>query len=439
MAKILVIDDEQNIRASLKSALDRRGHETVTAESYAEGARFASGDFDIIFLDVMLGDGNGLDLLRAIRHKQPQQTVVMISGQADIDMAVDAIRSGAYDFIEKPLSLDRVLVTIDNAVATRRLRAETERLSSLVYGEFIGESAAVRQLREKVAIVAGKASRFLITGENGTGKELVANMLHRSGSHRDGAFVAVNCAAVPMDLFESELFGHVKGAFTGATSDRKGRFVEADRGSLFLDEITEMPAEAQAKLLRALETRTITPVGSDREITVDCNLIAASNRDIEQTIADGNFREDLYYRLNVILIELPPLRERPDDIPLLAAHFLARFAGETGSGAKQLERGAIDLLKKYHFPGNVRELKNLMERVNIYCERETIRAADLRPLMPPRRESKTRKLKDAVLDFEREYIERAIARNDGNMTETARQLGIERSHLYKKIAKYEKS
>ncbi len=438
MAKILVIDDEQNIRSSLKGALDRRGHDTVTADSYAEGARFASGDFDIIFIDVMLGDGNGLDLLKMVLQKYPRQVIVMISGQADIDMAVDAIRSGAYDFIEKPLSLDRVLVTVENAAATRRLRDETERLSSLVYGEFIGESAPVRQLREKIATVAGRASRFLILGENGTGKELVANMLHRA-SHRDGAFVAVNCAAIPMDLFESELFGHVKGAFTGATADRKGRFVEADRGSLFLDEITETPPEAQAKLLRALETKHITPVGADREISIDCNLIAASNRDIEKMIAEGAFREDLYYRLNVIQIDLPPLRERPDDIPVLASHFLTRFAGEAGSTIKTLDPGAVELLRKYRFPGNVRELKNLMERVNIYCERDTIRAADLRGLMPPVRESKTRRLKDAVQDFEREYIERAIARNDGNMTETARQLGIERSHLYKKIAKYDKS
>jgi len=436
MAKILVVDDEENIRSSIKAALDRRGHNVATADSFAGGSRLTAVDFDVVFLDVMLGDGNGIDLLKAFREQSPERIVVMISGQADVDMAVEAIRAGAYDFIEKPLSLDRILVTVANASRTGHLRRETKRLASLVYGEFIGESAAVRALREKIALVGAKASRFLITGENGTGKELVARMLHDTGVLREGPFVAVNCAALPMELFESELFGHVKGAFTGARNDRRGRFLEADRGSLFLDEITEMPLDAQAKLLRALETRRVTPVGADTEIQVECNLIAASNRDVPTRIAERKFREDLYYRLNVIQIELPPLRRRPDDIPLLAEHFLARFGTESGSTPKHLDQGAIRLLQRYEFPGNVRELKNLMERVNIYCPRDTIRLADLRPLMPPTADRQASSLKDAVVAFEREYIERTLAANNGNMSQTARQLGLERSHLYKKMNKF---
>ncbi len=437
MAKILIVDDEEKIRSSLKSALERRSHEVVTADSFAQGRKFLGGGFDIIFLDVMLGDGSGLDLLTAARQKDPRQTVVMISGHADIDMAVDAIRAGAYDFIEKPLSLDRLTVTIDNAVRTLRLQDETERLSSLAYGEFVGESKAVKNLKKDIARSAPKANRFLILGENGTGKELVANMIHRAGSHRDGPFVPVNCAALPSELVESELFGHVKGAFTGASANRQGKFVQADRGSIFLDEISEMPLEAQAKILRVLETREVTPVGSNKTVTVDCTVIAASNRDLQTMIDEKTFREDLLYRLNVVQFNLPPLRDRLSDIPLLAFHFLNKFATESGSPPKKLNEPALSLLQHYKFPGNIRELKNLMERVNIYVDRDTVTSADIKRLMPGRERRDDRTLREAVDDFERDYIEEAIARNDGNISQAAQELGVERSLIYKKLKKNE--
>ncbi len=438
MAKILIVDDEENIRGSLKSALERRGHETVTAESFARGMEFVTGRFDLIFLDVLLGDGNGIDLLRLALERNPRHIIVMISGHADIDMAVEATRAGAYDFIEKPLSLDRVLVTIDNVVRTRRLQAEADRLASRAYGEFVGESDVIVRLKADILKSAPKASRFLILGENGTGKELVASMIHRAGPRANGPFVAVNCAAIPAELVESELFGHIRGSFTGARADRKGKFVEADQGSIFLDEISEMPAEAQAKILRVLETRQVTPVGASKTTTVDCTIIAASNRNLERMVAEGTFRQDLLYRLNVVSFTLPPLRERKSDIPLLAAHFLGRFADDTGTAPKQLDSEAMKMLCAYDFPGNIRELKNLMERVSIYCDRAVVTRLDLKPLLPPNAAGNSRRsLKEAVQEFEREYIETAIRRNDGNMTETAKELKVERSLLYKKIKRLE--
>ena len=436
MAKILVIDDEAAIRSSLKSALERRGHSVATAASYAEGASVRAVEFDLTLLDVMLGDGNGIDLLRELRREDPSRLVVMISGHADIDMAVDATKAGAYDFIEKPLSLDRILITLENALKTKTLRAETERLATLVYGDFVGASPAMQALRADIKKAAGRTDRFLVLGENGTGKELVAHMIHRNSARGDGPFVAVNCAALPSNLIESELFGHVKGAFTGASRDRKGKFVESHGGSIFLDEISEMPLEAQTKILRAIETRTVSPLGSEKTAAVEVNIIAASNRNLEEMVAQGSFREDLYYRLNVVQFRLPPLRERGDDIGRLAEHFLARFAREAGSAAPKLETSAREILQRYPFPGNVRELKNLMERVSIYCDTDRVRAGDIRRLLPRTRQKKLHTLREAVAQFEREYIEEAVARNNGNMSETARQLGIERSHLYKKIKRY---
>lgn len=438
MAKILIIDDEENIRKSLKSALDRRQHKTDTAASYAEGMEKSKSKYDLIFLDIMLGDGNGIDLLKQILEKNRQQTVVMISGHADIDMAVNAIRAGAYDFIEKPVSLDRVLVTINNATKTNLLRFEKGRLSDLVYGEFIGESKTIIELKKNILRSASKTSRFLILGENGTGKELVANMIHRSGNKCDGSFVTVNCAALPSELVESELFGHVKGAFTGAHTDRKGKFIEADNGSIFLDEISEMPLEAQAKVLRAIETKQITPVGSDRPVTVDCNIITASNRNLEKMVEENKFRRDLYYRLNVVQLQISALRDRVSDIPLLCKYFLNKFTNETGGSSKEMTSEALDLLRSYNFPGNVRELKNIMERLNIYCDNSMIRHKDIKSLLPHSGYKENISLKKAVSNFEQDYIEQILEQNNGNMSATARHLGLERSHLYKKVNKFKK-
>ena len=435
MARVLIIDDEVSIRSSLKDALSKRGHECVTAENFAQGQQYARAHFDVVLLDIFLGDGSGIDLLKEIQTRSPETCVVMISGNADIDTAVQAIHLGAYDFIEKPLSLDRILITLDNATRTTRLRSEKERLADIVYGDLIGESEPIKRLRDEIVRSAPRAKRFLILGENGTGKELAAHMLHRHSRNADGPFIAVNCAALPHDLVESELFGHVKGAFTGATNDRAGRFVEADHGTVFLDEISEMPPEAQAKILRVIDTCQVTPVGSDKILTVDCVIIAASNRDLDRMVAEGKFREDLYYRLNVVTLTLPPLRERTSDIALLAEHFLRRFAIESGGTTKHLEPDAIMALQRLPFRGNVRELKNLIERVNIYCDSPALSARDLAPYLPQPPADDATTLKEAMERSERAHIKAAVDRNSGNIAEAARQLGLERSHLYKKMKK----
>jgi two-component system nitrogen regulation response regulator NtrX len=436
MARILVIDDEANIRASLKSSLERRGHDIVTAANLAEGREFYSGAFDLILLDVMLPDGNGIDLLREIKQRDPSQSVLMISGHADIQTAVSAIKLGAYDFIEKPLSLDRLLVTIQNAKRARLLSEEKQRLSWRVYGELIGESAVIKKLRQDVAVSAPKTDRFLILGENGTGKELVAHMIHSLARNADGPFIAVNCAALPRELVESELFGHTKGAFTGATRERKGRFQEAEGGTIFLDEIGDMPMEAQAKILRTLETRTVSPVGADKEQSVNVVVVAASNRDLSRLVTEGKFRQDLLYRLNVVSYYLPPLHDRPEDIPLLASHFLRRFAEDAGTVIKQLSNEAVALLRSHPFPGNVREFKNLMERLNIYIDSPEIRADHLRSLLPESAAAPEGSLKEAVDNFERNHILKTLHSNRGNVAQTARQLRLERSHLYKKMKRH---
>ncbi len=436
MAKILVIDDEENIRSSLKSALERRSHAVVTAANYKQGEQFSKSDFDLIFLDILLPDGNGVELLEKILKENGNQTVVMISGHADIDTAVKAIQAGAYDFIEKPISLDRVLITIENVSKKNRLSFEKERMFALLYGELIGNSTRMKKLKNDIVISAPKTSRFLVLGENGTGKELVANMIHRYSLNANGPFISVNCAALPAELVESELFGHTTGAFTGATKDRKGRFVEADSGSIFLDEISEMSPAAQAKILRVIETNQVTPVGSDKPIDLKINIIAASNKDLKSMISQGSFREDLYFRLNVVQFDIPPLRDRQSDIPLLADYFLNRFANETGGEPKKLTSKAITFLKNYSFPGNVRELKNIMERVNIYCEKSPVDIADVKPLVPGSGSLTIDKLKKATENFEKEFIESALTQSDGRVAEAARRLGLERSHLYKKMKKY---
>ena len=438
MPRILIIDDDEKIRSSLKSALERREYSVVTAENFTEGKKFAQADFDVIFLDIILPDGNGLELLRYILSKNPNQVVVMISGQSDIQTAIEAIKSGAYDFIEKPISLDRILITIDNAVKTGVLLSEKERLEAIVYGAMVGKSDAILKLQKDITRSAPRTTRFLVTGENGTGKELVANMIHRHSRFPEGPFVAVNCAALPSELIESELFGHTTGAFTGAAKARKGKFVEADNGSILLDEISEMPLEAQAKILRVVETKTVNPIGSNTPIKVECNIIAATNRDLNQLVAEEKFRQDLLYRLNVVQFHIPSLRERKDDIILLSEHFLKQFAVETKTTVKHLSDDAKDVLLAFDFPGNIRELKNLIERINIYCEDKTIRRTDLEEFVPYIPKQKMTNIKKATLEFEAQFIKSAIARNDGNISKAAKELGLERSHLYKKMKKFEK-
>lgn len=439
MARILIIDDDEQIRSSLKSALERREHNVVTAEDLAQGKKYASANFDVIFLDVILPDGNGLELLKDIKNNDSSQMVVMISGQSDISTAIEALKSGAYDFIEKPISLDRVLVTIDNAVKTDRLSRENERLSSIVYGEMVGKSPAMEKLKSDILRSAPRTTRFLISGDNGTGKELVANMIHRFSQFPEGPFIAVNCAALPSELIEAELFGHTAGAYTGALKARKGKFIEADKGTIFLDEISEMLPDAQAKILRVVETKIITPVGSDKSYEIDCNIIAASNKDLDLLVAEGKFRQDLLYRLNVVQFFIPPLRDRKGDIILLAEHFLSLFSAEAKTPVKILSKDAAKFLTAFDYPGNIRELKNLIERLNIYCEGQVIERSNIEEFVPYIPKQKKTNLKDAVLEFEEKFIEAAIVRNNGNISQTAKELSIERSHLYKKMRKFSQS
>jgi two-component system nitrogen regulation response regulator NtrX len=383
----------------------------------------------------MLPDGSGVDLLPEITREANHPPVVMMSGVAGVETAVKSIRLGAVDFMEKPLSLDRVLVTIDNVLKAEKLKEENQALSRLVYGSIVGDSPLIKKIKKEIEATASRSTRFLILGENGTGKELVARLIHERGQYSSGRFVAVNCAALPSELIESELFGHLKGSFTGAVGDKTGRFAEADRGTIFLDEIADMRPEAQAKILRVIESGELRPVGSSETQHVELNIIAATNRNILRLVDDGNFRQDLLYRLNVVTFNIPPLRERRDDIPALYRHFLDIFARQGGRQTTEIMPEAMEFLVQYDYPGNVRELKNIAERISIYIDRPQARVADIKPLLPRPGIQPITQLKEAVDNFEADYIKRVIDACEGNMAEAARKLGLERSHLYKKIKK----
>lgn len=437
MPDILLIDDEVEIRSTLSAALGRRGYKVQTAMNLKQAAEKDFTRFDLILLDLFLPDGSGVDLLEKITALENHPPVVMISGHAGIETAVKSIQLGASDFLEKPLGLDRVLITIENVLATRKLREENLNLSERLYGRMIGRSAAIKKIKNEIEQTAARSKRFLILGANGTGKELVARMIHDRSGFKSGLFVPVNCAALPKELVESELFGHIKGSFTGATSDKTGRFTEADRGTIFLDEIGDMSPDTQAKLLRVIESGELRPVGSDQVVNIDLNIIAATNRDISEMVADGSFRQDLYYRLNVVTLNLPPLRDRKGDVPILFKHFLAEFAEKSGRRPIELAKTAVSYLSEYGYPGNVRELKNIAERISIYIDKETAELSDIKPLIMTTQETSITSLRDAVDQFESDYIKKAIQACDSNMSEAARLLGLERSHLYKKIKRYE--
>ncbi len=439
MSKILIIDDDYEIRSTLSAALKRRDFTVDQAINIEAAREKIGGAYDAILLDVMLPDGYGTDLLNEIVAMDDHPPVIMMSGVAGIEIAVKSIRAGAVDFLEKPLMFDRVLVTIENALTRKRLEEENLALSEQTYGRLIGESALMKKIKKEIETTAARSSRFLILGENGTGKELVARMIHAAGKYASGRFVPVNCAALPSELIESELFGHIKGSFTGAATDKTGRFVEADKGSIFLDEIADMQMEAQAKILRVLESGEVRPVGSSDTRTVELNVIAATNREILKLVDEGSFRQDLFYRLNVVTFNLPPLRERPEDIPGLYDYFLEQFARQSGRRPATIAPDAMKALCSYRYPGNVRELKNIAERITIYIDKPEATAADIRPLIPRDTGGTLAPLKEAVEDFEAEYIARAIDVCGGNMTEAARRLGLERSHLYKKVKKHDDS
>lgn len=373
MAKILVIDDEKSIRNTLKDILETEEHEVVTAEDGVKGLElFPDGRFEVVLCDIKMPEMDGVEVLGKILEQPQDVPVIMISGHGDIEIAVDAIKKGAFDFLEKPLDLNRLLITIRNALERSDLITETRVLKRKIAKthDMIGEAPAIRKIKEMIDRVAATDARVLITGDNGTGKELVARWLHEKSNRAASPFIEVNCAAIPSELIESELFGHEKGAFTSAIKQRKGKFEQASGGTLFLDEIGDMSLSAQSKVLRALQENRITRVGSDKDIEVDVRIIAATNKNLKAEIEKNNFREDLYHRLSVILIAVPTLNERIEDIPLLAKHFNEQICAEHGMPVIKISEDAIKELQKKTWTGNIREFRNVMERLIILCDKE---------------------------------------------------------------------
>ncbi len=442
--RILIVDDEAGVRSALTGVLRDEGY-VVEAVDSGEACldRVTRASYDLILLDIWLPGMDGLATLSRFRERRVEAQVVIISGHGNIESAVRAIKMGAFDFVEKPLSLEKTVLVVANALRQQRLEAENRALRAHVDRRhvMVGESYVMRQLREQIALAAPTNGRVLIYGENGTGKELLARSLHALSRRRAGPFVEVNCAAIPEELIESELFGHVKGAFTGALTDRRGKFELADGGTIFLDEIGDMSLKTQAKVLRVLQEQVVEPVGSTAQIQVDVRVVAATNKELPAEIRTGRFREDLYFRLNVIPIFVPPLRDRRDDVRLLADHFMAEFAQEYGRRIRTLDDGAMGALKRYSWPGNVRELRNVIERLIIMVMGETITTGDLAFLQagptaaldPFEMPGETLTLQTAREHFERDFILRALAAQEGNISRTADALGVERSNLYRKM------
>ncbi len=442
---ILIVDDERAIQFTLRGVLEDEGYRVTTVGSGAEALSRVTEELpDLIFLDIWMPGVDGLDTLAELKRLRPEATVVVISGHGTIETAVKATRLGAWDFIEKPLSLEKTLLTVSRGLEHARLARENAALRERLAEReaIIGESPAMTSLREQIAMAAPTTGRVLIRGENGSGKELVARAIHEGSPRRARPFVQVNCAAIPEELIESELFGHEKGAFTGAVARRQGRFELADGGTLFLDEIGDMSLKTQAKVLRALEEQAFERVGGTDTVKVDVRVIAASNRDLAALIRDHRFRDDLFYRLSVIPIDVPALRARKDDIPLLVDHFIAVFCAENGKRLKTLSGDALAYFIAYDWPGNVRELRNMVERLVIMAPRDTITGDDVPPPLRPKdavtesAADRARTLKEARDGFERAYILAELRGHDWNMTRTAEHLGIERSHLYRKIKSY---
>lgn len=444
--QILVVDDEERVRQSLNGVLEDEGFQVSEAKEGGQALKQIENDPpDLVLLDIWMPGMDGIETLERIKSLNPSLPVIMISGHANIQLAVKATKLGAFDFIEKPLSLDKVLLTVNNALMVSKLEQENRALRQEVERkyEIIGASPAIEALREQMKIVAPTNGWVLITGENGTGKELVARGIHRLSLRADKPFVEVNCAAIPEELIESELFGHEKGAFTGALTRKRGKFDLADEGTIFLDEIADMSLKTQAKILRILQEQRFERVGGTEMIFVDVRVIAATNRDLKEEIQKGRFREDLYYRLNVIPLAVPPLRERKSDIPLLVEHFLTEFCRENQKEKKKISREAMDLLISYSWPGNVRELKNIVERMGIMTRGAVIEAKDVpEPVQAQRRPLPELSffdyplLKDARREFEKRFIIKKLMENDENISKTAEMIGIERSNLHRKIRSY---
>jgi two-component system, NtrC family, nitrogen regulation response regulator NtrX len=442
MHTILIVDDESGIRQSLKGVLEDEGYKTAVAESGEACLEMLKKKSpDLVLLDVWLPGIDGLETLQKIRESDDAPEVIMISGHGTIETAVRATKLGAYDFLEKPLSLDKTLILIKNAIDAKKLRHENRDLKKQLQFKSViaGDSIPMKALRQQIAIMAPTNGRVLIYGESGTGKELVAHAIHAQSSRAEQMFVEVNCAAIPEDLIESELFGHLKSSFPGAAADKEGKFHKADGGTLFLDEVGDMSLKTQSKVLRTLDEQRFIPVGGDEPITVDVRVIASTNKDLEEEISKGNFREDLFYRLNVIPFYVPPVRERKEDIPLLTRHFLKEFASTYGRRPREITDDAIQALMRYSWPGNVRELRNVIERI-VIMNPTTFRFE--RKHLPPlvyrdggRRAVGTEfsTLHQARDAYERDYILKKLDENHGNVSRTAEVLGLERSHLYRKM------
>jgi two-component system nitrogen regulation response regulator NtrX len=479
---MLIVDDEANIRRTMEMIHKNAGWETSSADGGNPALELLEKEpFDVVYLDLSMPERDGIDVLKEIKLRRPEQVVIILTGQGTIEKAVEAVKLGAFDFLDKDCGKDRILLTSRNAFEAKRLSAENQMLKNSMSKrrEFLGRSRAVKSIFDQIAKVAPSNARVLIRGESGTGKELIAQTIHDRSRRTDGPFIKVNCAAIPEELIEAELFGSVKGAYTGSVDSRVGKFQAADGGTIFLDEIGDMSLRVQTKVLRALQEGEVTKVGSDKTIKVDVRVIAATNKNLEHEITQGRFREDLYFRLNVVPITSPPLRARPDDIPLLSEAFVNDYCVDNGLPVKTLDEKAISLLKRYPWPGNVRELRNQVERLVIMSPGKVIRAEDLsreiRDGIPAVASSGTLKnieitvepqesagpvrdntfhtlsdstpsvsthelrhqsFQDAKKRFERHLILQALERNDWNITRTAEELALERTNLHKKIKTY---
>ncbi len=441
MPSILIVDDEPEIRKSLRGVLEDEGYKVAVADSgEACLQELRKKSFDLVLLDIWLPGIDGLEALEEIKKSDSAPEVIMISGHGTIESAVKATKLGAFDFLEKPLSLERTLIQVKNALDAHKLRGENKELKGQIHNrsEIVGSSIPMKALRQQIALMAPTTGRVLIYGESGTGKELVAKAIHAQSPRNENLFVEVNCAAIPEDLIESELFGHRKGSFAGASNDKEGKFHKADGGTLFLDEVGDMSLKTQSKVLRTLDEQRFTPVGGEEPISADVRVIAATNKDLEEEISRGNFREDLFYRLNVIPFFVPPLRERKEDVPALTRYFLKEISANYSRRIKEITEDAIETLMRYGWPGNVRELRNVIERVVIM--NPTVNKIDRKHLPPLVYREGTRKvasdfstLHQARAAYERDYILKKLDESHGNVSRAAEVLGLERSHLYRKM------
>lgn len=447
---ILIVDDEEGIRSSLAGILEDEGYRTVCAADGIDALALCAKELPgLVLLDIWMPRMDGIETLQRLKEQHPALNVIMMSGHGTIETAVKSTKLGAYDFIEKPLSLEKVVLTVENALAMTRLKEENASLRGMLQShEMIGASAVIVRLKEQIMMVAPTNASVLITGENGTGKELVARSVHYHSQRRDKPFIEINCAAIPEELIESELFGHERGAFTGAVAQKKGKFDLADGGTLFLDEIGDMSLKTQAKVLRILQEKKFERVGGTRTLEVDVRIVAATNKLLEEEIKNGSFREDLYYRLNVVPFKVPPLRERREDIPVLAGHFLEDFCRREGRDVKLIVPDAMEQLKRYDWPGNVRELKNIVERLVIMTPGRTVTVNHLPDYLGVEAQGREAgggrldsvlelsSLREAREEFEREFIIQKLEENDWNVSKTAEAIELERSNLHRKIKSY---